>query len=188
MRPPGILWHPEHILSPVFIPVLRVSELIGLELLYRSSNASEMYFRKTRPRTTCLYSPGSMWPRILSAAFQSFSSKPRFASLFVLPFFCAKAFCLLTRDSIKARRPVVQRFPASMVPINRTREKSARAISRAAHERVRSPLVLFGSGSDPRPYHLLSLLDFFPATSSHQEMNASRSNMTFPEGLSWRQR
>src|SRR5262245_11664780 len=40
-----------------------------------------MYLRKTRPRATCLYSAASMWPRILSAACHSFSSKPRLAPL-----------------------------------------------------------------------------------------------------------
>ena len=44
-----------------------------------------MYLRKIRPRTTCLYSAASMWPRSLSAACQSFSSKPRLAPL-PLPF------------------------------------------------------------------------------------------------------
>src|SRR4051812_27182853 len=44
-----------------------------------SSKASEMYLRKMRPRQTCLYSEASMWPRILSAAAQSWASKPRAA-------------------------------------------------------------------------------------------------------------
>src|SRR5205809_1363191 len=38
-----------------------------------------MYFRNNSPRTTCLYSAASMLLRNLSAAFQSLSSKPRFA-------------------------------------------------------------------------------------------------------------
>jgi hypothetical protein len=38
-----------------------------------------MYFRKMRPRTTCLYSAASMLLRILSAAAHSVASKPRFA-------------------------------------------------------------------------------------------------------------
>ena len=42
----------------------------------RSLNASEMYLRKIRPRTTCLYSAGSMLLRSRSAAAHSLSSKP----------------------------------------------------------------------------------------------------------------
>src|SRR5262245_24741935 len=49
-----------------------------------SSKASEMYLRKTRPRTTCLYSAASIEPRSLSAASQSFSSKPSAAPLLVV--------------------------------------------------------------------------------------------------------
>jgi hypothetical protein len=39
-----------------------------------SSNASEMYLRKTRPRTTCLYSAASIEPRNASAICQSWAS------------------------------------------------------------------------------------------------------------------
>src|SRR4030067_2070703 len=46
-----------------------------------SSKASEMYFRKMRPRTTCLYSAASMLLRSLSAACQSLASKPSTAPL-----------------------------------------------------------------------------------------------------------
>src|SRR5712691_2667060 len=42
-----------------------------------------MYFKNTSPSTTCLYSAASMCPRSLSAAAQSFSSKPRLAPLAV---------------------------------------------------------------------------------------------------------
>src|SRR5262249_51862765 len=44
-----------------------------------SSKASEMYLRKMRPSTTCLYSAASMLLRSLSAACQSLASKPRVA-------------------------------------------------------------------------------------------------------------
>src|SRR5581483_2964256 len=44
-----------------------------------ASKASEMYLRKMRPRTTCLYSAASMLLRRASAAAHSFASKPRFA-------------------------------------------------------------------------------------------------------------
>jgi hypothetical protein len=41
-----------------------------------ASKASEMYFRKMRPRTTCLYSAASMLLRSASAAAHSFDSNP----------------------------------------------------------------------------------------------------------------
>src|SRR5205807_10276999 len=44
-----------------------------------SSKLSEMYLRKIRPRTTCLYSAASMLLRSLSAASQSLASKPMLA-------------------------------------------------------------------------------------------------------------
>src|SRR6202011_5668601 len=46
-----------------------------------SSNESEMYFKKMRPRTTCLYSAASMLLRNLSAASHSLASKPTLAEL-----------------------------------------------------------------------------------------------------------
>ena len=46
-----------------------------------SSKASEMYLRKIRPRTTCLYSAASMLLRSASAACQSWASKPTVAPL-----------------------------------------------------------------------------------------------------------
>src|SRR5437899_8370427 len=47
------------------------------------SKLSEMYLRKIRPRTTCLYSAASMLDRSLSAASQSLASKPMLAELLV---------------------------------------------------------------------------------------------------------
>ena len=44
-----------------------------------SSKVSEMYLRKMRPRTTCLYSAASMLLRSLSAVSQSVASKPMVA-------------------------------------------------------------------------------------------------------------
>ena len=44
-----------------------------------SSKESEMYLRKMRPKTTCLYSAASMLLRSLSAASQSLASKPMVA-------------------------------------------------------------------------------------------------------------
>jgi len=43
----------------------------------RSSKESEMYLRKSRPRTTCLYSAASTCPRRESADFQRVSAKSR---------------------------------------------------------------------------------------------------------------
>lgn len=40
-----------------------------------ASNASEMYFRKIKPRTTCLYSAASMLLRRASEAAQSLGSR-----------------------------------------------------------------------------------------------------------------
>src|SRR4051795_13363099 len=48
-----------------------------------SSNESEMYLRKIRPRTTCLYSAASILLRSLSAASHSFCSKPILAELWL---------------------------------------------------------------------------------------------------------
>ncbi len=41
-----------------------------------SENESEMYLRKMRPSTTCLYSAASMLPRKVSAAAQRVASNP----------------------------------------------------------------------------------------------------------------
>jgi hypothetical protein len=49
-----------------------------------ASKASEMYLRKIRPRTTCLYSAASMLLRNASAAAQSLASKPIGAGVAVL--------------------------------------------------------------------------------------------------------
>ena len=46
---------------------------------WRSSNASEMYFRKIRPRTTCLYSASSIEPRSASAIAHNSASWPAVA-------------------------------------------------------------------------------------------------------------
>src|SRR5436190_10623761 len=46
-----------------------------------ASNASEMYLRKIRPRTTCLYSAASMLLRRASAAAHSLASRPTVAPL-----------------------------------------------------------------------------------------------------------
>ena len=49
---------------------------------------SEIYFRKISPRTTCLYSAASMFPRRIQAASQISFSKPIFAvfsDIFYLP-------------------------------------------------------------------------------------------------------
>ena len=52
-----------------------------------SSNASETYLRKIRPKTTCLYSAASILLRSLSAAAHSNASNPRLAPLPFRAFF-----------------------------------------------------------------------------------------------------
>src|SRR6202011_194831 len=61
-----------------------------------SSNESVMYFKKMRPRTTCLYSAASMLLRSLSAASQSLASKPRLAVEFREFFDPGRAICART--------------------------------------------------------------------------------------------
>src|SRR5450830_995510 len=60
--------------------------------------------RKTRPRTTCLYSAESMLSRRLSAMFQSFDSKPRVAPV-VLSFVFPRAMVPSSASVIKAAAP-----------------------------------------------------------------------------------
>jgi hypothetical protein len=65
---------PDEVGDPVQVVVAHAAVL-------GSSKASEMYLRKMRPRTTCLYAAASMLLRSLSAESQSFASKPKGASL-----------------------------------------------------------------------------------------------------------
>ncbi len=51
---------------------------------WRSSKASEMYFRKIRPSTTCLYSAASIEPRRASAIAHSSASWPTVAPFGVI--------------------------------------------------------------------------------------------------------
>ncbi len=44
----------------------------------------EIQFQISKPRSTCLYSDASIWPRILSAAAHNWFSNPRFAPLLFL--------------------------------------------------------------------------------------------------------
>src|SRR5664280_3798584 len=55
----------------------------------RSSKASEMYLRKIKPSTTCLYSAASMFLRSLSAACQSVASMDSCLLLFLEVFLTA---------------------------------------------------------------------------------------------------
>ena len=82
------------------------------DVVIRDAKASEMYLRKMRPRQTCLYSEASMWPRILSAAAQSWASKPRAAPFLELELdadfdFAAifKSIAQLLEPVLKAARP-----------------------------------------------------------------------------------
>ncbi len=87
LRPAGVLGHPENIRCEVFVFVLGIGAfevaclcvagrqaLAILQLRGCSSKVSEMYLRKMRPRTTCLYSAASMLLRSLSAASHSLAS------------------------------------------------------------------------------------------------------------------
>jgi len=58
----------------------------GTVISFFSSNESEIYFKKINPSTTCLYSAASILLLSLSAACQSFASKP------MSPFVCAMLF------------------------------------------------------------------------------------------------
>ena len=62
-------------------------------LAWCSSNESEMYLRKIKPNTTCLYSAASMFLRNLSAAFQSCFSNG--SSLVTLAFAMLVLICVL---------------------------------------------------------------------------------------------
>lgn len=55
--------------APAYWPSLDCS------FVWSSSNESDMYFRKMRPRTTCLYSAASIFLRSLSAALKRVFSK-----------------------------------------------------------------------------------------------------------------
>ena len=75
-RPAGVGRHPEDVLGDVLVPVLggcSSPHWASTSCAWRSSKASEMYLRKMRPRTTCLYSAASMLPRRASAMLQSWA-------------------------------------------------------------------------------------------------------------------
>ena len=61
--PARLLRHPEDVLGKVFIAIFWIGELLGVEFLVHSGESD-----RDRPRATCLYSPGSIAPHILSAA------------------------------------------------------------------------------------------------------------------------
>ena len=80
--PARLLRHPEDAGGAVLVGVLGVGALrlaAASSSACLASKASEMYLRKIRPRTTCLYSAASMLLRSASAAAQR-----RFSSSFVL--------------------------------------------------------------------------------------------------------
>ena len=77
VRPAGFLGHPEDVVGAVFVRGLRGRRpglLGGSSSACCSSKASEMYLRKMRPRTTCLYSAASMLERSASAACHNWAS------------------------------------------------------------------------------------------------------------------
>src|ERR1035437_9496765 len=80
-------------------------EVLGFTIHHSSPytmNIAEL--RKTRPRTTCLYSAESMLPRRLPAMLQSFDSKPRFAPV-VLSFVFPRAMVSPLASVIKTAAP-----------------------------------------------------------------------------------
>jgi hypothetical protein len=112
MLPAGFLGNPEDV-CPAYSSRSSGSACFSFcNSLWRSSKASEMYLRKISPRTTCLYSEASMWPRNLSAAAHNFCSNPRFA-----PFedFVKLVRCLAIRDAgvVYSRLPEDTHSPQS---------------------------------------------------------------------------
>ena len=99
-----------------------------------ASKASEMYLRKIRPRTTCLYSAASMLLRRASAAAQSCASKPegRFRSSDV-------PSTASGRQTYELRR---------LLPF-------AAAARRATHLRPRAPINRLGASQSAQRYCLL---------------------------------
>ena len=77
VHPAGLGRYPENVLGAVLVRVFGVGTLgpfafeMGVHLL---EGVGEMYFRKMRPRTTCLYSAASMLPRRASAMAHSSAS------------------------------------------------------------------------------------------------------------------
>jgi hypothetical protein len=73
IRPACFGWHPQDIDGAILVGVLRVGALatLGLQGGVLLLKASEMYLRKIRPSTTCLYSAASMLLPSASAAAHS---------------------------------------------------------------------------------------------------------------------
>src|SRR2546422_9495343 len=76
-----------------------------------SLKASEIYLRNNSPSTTCLYSAASMLLRNLSAAFQSLSSKPRFAPFDFPPI---NVFC--TISPLDVNYGLLHQIRVSLIP------------------------------------------------------------------------
>jgi hypothetical protein len=82
--PVGLGGHPKNVLGLVFVRVFGIGPgVVALpgEELGAVSKVLEMYLRKMKPRTTCLYSAASMLLRSMSAASQSLASRPLVAVL-----------------------------------------------------------------------------------------------------------
>src|SRR4051812_34475757 len=76
----------------------------------RASKRSEMYFRKTSPKTTCLYSEGSWFPRRASAASQRRCSR---VLVTVLDFFGILQFLLTHYMTLPCQHLQGRRDPLS---------------------------------------------------------------------------
>src|SRR4051794_36941013 len=110
-----------------------------------------MYFRKIRPKTTCLYSAASMLLRSLSAASHSLASNPRLALPLVVVFLATLlhpyAFELMVMDRIsRPNMGGVKRLFAELGRGKRNIEGSAATIHfRPSDNRPRdcSPVAAF---------------------------------------------
>jgi hypothetical protein len=93
-------WVPKNVGRAVLVGIFGIGPLraLGNQFAFFVSNASEMYLRKNRPRTTCLYSAASMLLRRASAAAQSLASKPRLAV--PLGFFLADGPFISSADGV----------------------------------------------------------------------------------------
>src|SRR5579863_624594 len=100
-----------------------------------------MYFRKTSPRTTCLYSAASTWPRSSSAASHIFASKPRLAPPF-------EPFDFLDRPVPVMLSSLDPRTYSRLVPVGALAPRAPLRLSRD----LRHPLVTAPGASPPRDY------------------------------------
>ena len=122
-----------------------------------ASKASEMYLRKIRPRTTCLYSAASMLLRSASAAAQSLASKPRLA---VVALFLALRLAiefLVASGSERVGREGAQQIGARVRGLSTTEHRPRKPYAAAGHSATmgrrcvpRRPLLIEARSAWPR--------------------------------------